>query len=855
MTPHARWRAAVALVLLAGCQPAAPEPPLHGGLLAGCLAVFGDRCEALPGAELLAFLQVPRGSTPRGTVDGHPWPLVVEARGRGLLLHLEVPQEGGRARIFSDTGTQSAGLEFVLSIRTSTTPEDPARRVVLQAWSAARQQLRGGDPAGAVAALDRLAAEGLALEPVVARRARLLAAQVQAVRLGDPAAGLVELQRVPWPGPLEADGRVDVWFHRAVVARAAGRGREAAEDYATGAALAEEFGSPLTPLFRQGQALSLIDTARAEAGTEVLLELVATATRSPPCWRADFLSNAAWGALRSERYLDRAPELLARAEALYQGDCADPILANNVRVNRALLAERRGAPNDARAALAGVTADEDPEVALWRRALQVRLSGAADPRAEAELSAIALEAELRGVPEVVWQAHLEQGRRAKAAKRWSAARQAFMAAERSLAQEVARQPLSAGRLAILEDRSASAEELIGLLLARGEVAEAFRAARRARRRGLTELLGRRDPDRLQGETAARWAAARAEYGRTQAAVARVLALGWQAPGEDRPRRRAELEGLVELRRAAAERALAVLGRDPEAAGLAPVGRGEVWLLFRERGQGGTLFIATAERVRAVDLRSDEAEPVIAAARPELERAKRVIVLSTGAPGAWTWHLAELNGTPLGATRVVAHGLDLAPLASEPRPTSSPGRARVVADPRGDLAQARAEGSWVSQALAEADWSVEPLFAASARAERVLDGLGDLELLHYAGHGLYAGEEGGESLLALADRGLSTAEILLLSGAPRWVVLSACEAGRSPDRAQVAGLGLAQAFLAAGSEAVVAAPQPVPDVVAPEFTRRLYHSAAAGITLEERYRRALADPTLPPEARRFLLLVR
>ena len=55
------------------------------------------------------------------------------------------------------------------------------------------------------------------------------------------------------------------------------------------------------------------------------------------------------------------------------------------------------------------------------------------------------------------------------------------------------------------------------------------------------------------------------------------------------------------------------------------------------------------------------------------------------------------------------------------------------------------------------------------------------LLHYAGHGDFAGETGWESALRLADDGqLTLPDILALDRVPSTVVLSGCETGRSGD---------------------------------------------------------------------------
>jgi cellulose synthase operon protein C len=57
--------------------------------------------------------------------------------------------------------------------------------------------------------------------------------------------------------------------------------------------------------------------------------------------------------------------------------------------------------------------------------------------------------------------------------------------------------------------------------------------------------------------------------------------------------------------------------------------------------------------------------------------------------------------------------------------------------------------------------------------------------------------------------------------PAWVVLSACEGGRSSIETPVESVGLAHAFLLAGSRAVVASTRDADDREMPRFFSDLY----------------------------------
>jgi CHAT domain-containing protein len=69
------------------------------------------------------------------------------------------------------------------------------------------------------------------------------------------------------------------------------------------------------------------------------------------------------------------------------------------------------------------------------------------------------------------------------------------------------------------------------------------------------------------------------------------------------------------------------------------------------------------------------------------------------------------------------------------------------------------------------------------------------------------------------------------------VLSACDGGHSSEQAPGEGIGLAQAFLLAGTQSVITAVRAVPDRTARDLMRELYQSWQPGADLPEQLRRA------------------
>jgi CHAT domain-containing protein len=75
-------------------------------------------------------------------------------------------------------------------------------------------------------------------------------------------------------------------------------------------------------------------------------------------------------------------------------------------------------------------------------------------------------------------------------------------------------------------------------------------------------------------------------------------------------------------------------------------------------------------------------------------------------------------------------------------------------------------------------------------------------------------------LPLAGGGrLGVADVLALAPAPARVVLSGCDAAKSDGDAE--GLGLAQAFVAAGADEVLAPVRPVADALAAKLAARIH----------------------------------
>jgi tetratricopeptide (TPR) repeat protein len=135
---------------------------------------------------------------------------------------------------------------------------------------------------------------------------------------------------------------------------------------------------------------------------------------------------------------------------------------------------------------------------------------------------------------------------------------------------------------------------------------------------------------------------------------------------------------------------------------------------------------------------------------------------------------------------------------------------VLGDPTDDLPSARAEASAVAAKL------VVPAQLGIAATSSALAAARGARLLHIAAH---AQVDARGARLVLADRALTRDDLVAGDGAPAIVVLASCGGAVARDDA---GWGsLAAAFIAAGSDAVIAASWSVDDAATRRFIEALY----------------------------------
>lgn len=138
---------------------------------------------------------------------------------------------------------------------------------------------------------------------------------------------------------------------------------------------------------------------------------------------------------------------------------------------------------------------------------------------------------------------------------------------------------------------------------------------------------------------------------------------------------------------------------------------------------------------------------------------------------------------------------------------------------------------------------QPLVAGAATVDATLRALDGASLAHLAAHGYHDRQNVLFSRLDLADGPLMAYDIQRLSVAPRHVVLSACDVGRTVVRPGDEIMGFTAALLHIGTPTVISSVSRVADDTALGIMTAYHRALSAGARPAE----ALAVAAVPGEA--------
>ncbi|MCB9547955.1 MAG: CHAT domain-containing protein [Myxococcales bacterium] len=828
-----------ALLAAACSEPAPAPPPAEAPLavwMAGCTAVLdGPICELDGPGRLTLWIEGDRPTRFAGQTG--PEPACAPADG-GWRCVVEVPTSGElEVERASATRLERWRLPLAVSARPPAVVAAEAERRQQPEAARARIEaalpgLSGGDRGLALLTLGRVVrAQGQVEEAVrlLAEASTLLHAggQVSAATEADGVRAYTlanqlfrlsqaeEAAQVP-DAAVYAPGIATVGVYRAQVARTAGDLRGALRAFSTPEQVAARLGmDALARVIQSERAGVLHEMGRHD---EALALLAAAAEAEvAPCRRASILNNQAvvLASLGGPEALERGLAVATTALGLVAG-CPDVDSRVRLALTTADVELRLGRVEAAAARVAAVN-PENRRVALWRGLLDARIQvarGAYDA-AVAGFRRLAADAEARGLIELRHRAEVGAGRALAAAGQADAALAAFEQAGRTLTELFYRVPVGEGREAFLGDRDEGAHAHAALLLDLGRPAEALAVARTARAQALAALQRPARIGALSEEARRRWLAAIGEHQRLKA---ELEADDWSLTAAQRAERAAERPALELRLKVALDEAYSALPAGVATPTPPPLAPGEALLLVQAAEAGWLVFFADAAGVEGrlappVAASADPATLVATFLAPFEARvlaARRLRLLLPGALAARDWHALPLGEGPLAAQIEVVYALDLPEDSRE-----AAGDRLVVADPRGDLAGARATG----EALGH-EAGTRLLLGDGARRAAVLAALPAADAFVYAGHGDFVGD-GWSSHLRLAGQDtLAAGDLLLLPRVPRLAVLAGCETSVAPDHGSVPGMSLAHAFAIAGSEAVVATHRPIADESSTRFVASL-----------------------------------
>lgn len=481
-----------------------------------------------------------------------------------------------------------------------------------------------------------------------------------------------------------------------------------------------------------------------------------------------------------------------------------------------------------------------------------------------------------------WWGHVGLGLLAEAEGQREQALARYRKAEEYLDRRSLTLPLGSGRGGFLGRYEWSARLLLRLLstpttkgAAERDLAEAFAVLRRARARGIRALALLARVQRLDPATRQRWDETHAAYLRERAELDKLESRRYGLADSEQPaveRERTEREHAL---LAHVGQALHILGTPEElhseaAWAFRPPAADEVMLACHPLALGALvtsgewLCLATdgsgvrATRVKDPASLSDPSALTAALLTPfadKLERARRVTVLQYGALRKIPVHLLPFGEAkqPLGDTRAVAYSLDL-PLDSVAWQTRlgpdnqrlCERRAYLLFDADGREPESRRSRGVITDLLRGSGWQIQleqgggavvgsggGLLGAEAAErgaqlpQRLRQMLTRATLFHYGGEGYFATRSGWRHALKTPDEaGLLIGDVLELAQVPRWVTLFGCETGLSSEETGgIEGLGLAQAFLARGSEWAIGTVSKVHEWVAAEVAQAFYGQLA------------------------------
>ncbi len=582
------------------------------------------------------------------------------------------------------------------------------------------------------------------------------------------------------------------------------------------------------------------------------------------CKKAMFLNSWGWNLiLISEAGGNLSSDtisILHKAYAIFEEKCTGMTKEHtNVLINLSLAYLHAGNHPEASAYIEKARSknpDPDMVFVLWILEVEARLALSAG-QPEKALLLYTKQQELSEHiqdPISIWRSTIGLARSFKNMGKHRMALKSYQQAEKLLDQASLRVGLGEGRAGFLAQHQSGTQEYLSLLLAMNKPEEALLAARTARIRAFLDMLRADRLSKLDPAHQKRRDRAMSAYLTLRKKLDQQAALDWRLPQDQLTLARQTRKQDYESMRKALDQALSL---DPQTQALqgsiqpkSDLSDGEMLLFYFPKNDGWLGFAAdrsgvTTTEIQPLPPRGQKSLLPSLLLKPfsaVIQRNRKIRVLPMGRMYEVDFHALDWGKDVLLKSKQVAYSLDL-PGRTSPAGFSNPGsprRALVVVDPQSDLPEASKEAFVIQENLEKRkpSWPTLVLHGTKSTPEAFRLGIANADLLHFSGHAVYRGYQGWDSALLLADGAeIGIGDIFALDRPPRRVVLIGCETGRTAA-ASYTGLGLAQAFLFAGSRLVIATSRKIDDRLAAKIASVLYAEPNLEPADQEAYRKTL-----------------
>lgn len=527
----------------------------------------------------------------------------------------------------------------------------------------------------------------------------------------------------------------------------------------------------------------------------------------------------------TEALLSAIP-LIGTATSIFRTTCPDPLGVASAQHSLAEAYLRLGRPQLAHAALAASEANSDVRdianaLDLEARAFLFEGKAAQARVAFRGLEQLAAESQL---PIERWQALAGLAEVAEHSGDGAEARRAYIESTSAFANLLTLIPLGSGRDDFASRQRLSGMQHVSFLLKQGDFTAALQVARENRLRSFGLLQASTSISRMDDDSRAKWSGAMRRHRLAREVVDESNELKRQldmarasAPADVLEQieqkylqnQERELRGRRDLE-AAMNEALSLLGTQGRdlASGDEQLSPGDLLIVMHEVPDGLAVFTKDAAGVAGRVIARDPST-ISSAIQPELQRAKRIIVMGVGPLSDLDLHVLPFRETTLGEERSLFYGLDT---GRSSKTESAEGVVLLVSADPTDILRGTEEAEAIKAMFEKKHRKVIWLKDEKATRDKILEHLEnpDVSHFHFSGHAVFDGVDGIESRLVLERGSISSADIMALRRVPPNVVLSACEGARSGARPDVFGLGLAQAFILAGADRVLASRVPTED---------------------------------------------